>query len=109
MYQDFDVRPAQLSPRCGDNFFRGNGFGKTRYVVQVFRGEAVPVVGFQLSRQCRDNLLTVGGAFVAQRFGANAVADEPVNLHQRAVAEVLWFVFFPPLLIRAFEAGLQPS
>ena len=34
--QGFEMRPAQLSPRCGDNLCFRNGFGKAQHVTQVF-------------------------------------------------------------------------
>jgi len=41
--QGFDVRSAQLSPHCGDNFFRRNGLDKTQHVMLVISGETAPV------------------------------------------------------------------
>jgi hypothetical protein len=44
--QGFDMRPAQLSPHCGDKVGVGKDFSKTQHVAQVFSGKTASVVGF---------------------------------------------------------------
>lgn len=83
--QGLEMRPAQLSPRCGDNVFCREGFGKAHHVVQVLAREASIVVGFQLSRQCGDNLLAISGPLPFQHLSADALANVPVQHRQGAV------------------------
>lgn len=79
------MRPAQLSTQCVDNRLSLECLGKAQHVVQVLGAEAAPVLRLQLSRQRRDNLLTVASAFALEHFGADALTDAPVKQRQSRV------------------------
>jgi len=80
-----EMGPSQLSTHCGDNLCVGEGFRKSKHVAQILGRETATVFELQLSRQCRDNLLTIGGAFLFEHFGADALADVPVKRGQCTV------------------------
>lgn len=77
--------PTQLSTHCGDNVRVREGFGETQHVPQILGRETATVFELQLSRQRRDNLLTVGGAFLSEHFAADALADVPIKQGQGTV------------------------
>ena len=73
------MRPAQLSPQCGDNCLIRERLGELHHAAQVFVREATSELGHQLSRHRGDNLLPIGGTFRAQNFVPDALADLPVE------------------------------
>jgi hypothetical protein len=79
------MRPAQLSPQCGDNCFIRECLSELHHAAQVFVGEAAAKLGYQLSRHRGDNLFPIGCPLRAQDFVADAPADLPV---ERGEAEV---------------------
>jgi|CZKY01.1.fsa_nt_gi hypothetical protein len=53
----------------------GKGRDKLNHPAEVLLGVAPTVLGYQLSRQCGDNLFTVSGALAAQHLQVDALAD----------------------------------
>jgi hypothetical protein len=66
---------------CGFRFI-GPRLGEANHVKQILPAEAHTVPGAQLSRQCRDNLLAIGGPFLAENFLPDSGAHFPVHQHQ---------------------------
>jgi hypothetical protein len=73
------MRPAQLSPQCGDNCLIRESLGELHHATQVFVREAAAKLGHQLSRHRGDNLFPVGCPFRAQDFVPDALADLPIK------------------------------
>lgn len=59
--------------------FNGPYLGEANHVEEIPAAEAGAVAGRQLSRQCRDNLFAVSGAFPTEHFLADSGADLPVH------------------------------
>jgi hypothetical protein len=72
-------RPTQLSPQRGDNCFVGKRFRKLHHPVKVFLFKASAEVGYQLSRQRGDNLLSVGCSFIPQDFPQDSIPYSPIE------------------------------
>jgi hypothetical protein len=73
------VGPAQLSPQRGDNCFVGERLRKLHHPVKIFLFKASAEVGYQLSRQRGDNLLSIRSAFVPQDLAQDSIADPPIE------------------------------
>ena len=68
--------PTQFSPHCGDNLPIGEGLGEAKHVAQALGRIAAAEIGLKAFVQADDDLLTVGGAFVARHVAADALVEE---------------------------------
>ena len=59
--------------------------GELDHAEKVVDGKPLPVLGGQLSGQRPDNLLPLFGAFLLKNFATDAVADAPIEQHQRRI------------------------
>jgi hypothetical protein len=80
-----EMAPAQLCRQCLHYPSIGERLGETEHLKEVTTAESPAVLGGQLCRHRRNNLLTVGSAFLAQDLAADAVADCPVEQHHAGV------------------------
>src|SRR3990172_4797219 len=83
--QAAQMRPAQLPTQCVDNLLSLEYLSKAQHVAQILGAETAPVFYLQLSRQCRDNLLTIASAFALEHFGADALTNAPVKQRQSRI------------------------
>jgi hypothetical protein len=83
--QGLKMRPAQLSPQCGDNLFIGESFRKLDHAAQVLFAKSTPKLHFQLCTQRGHNLLPILGALFPEDVLPDAAAHVPVQGRQRGV------------------------
>ena len=79
------MRPAQLSPQCGDNLFVGKNFCELDHPVQILCGESPAKLLFQLSPQRGDNLCPILCALLLEDVPTNPAANVPVERDQPGI------------------------
>jgi hypothetical protein len=77
--QFFEVRPSQLSRQRSDNLFVWKCLCKLHHSPQILVREASTELTHQLSRQCSDNLLSVGSSFIPEDFPQDSIPDPPIE------------------------------
>jgi hypothetical protein len=80
-----EVRPAQLSPQCGDNLRVGEGLGELHHPPEALLAESPAESRLQMSPQRGDNLGAVRRALLPQDVAPDAATDLPVERRQRGV------------------------
>jgi hypothetical protein len=77
--QFLEVGPTQLSRQRSDNLFIRRRLCKLHHPPQILVCEASAKLAHQLSRQCSDNLLTVGCSFILEDFPQDSVPNPPME------------------------------
>jgi hypothetical protein len=75
----FEMTPAHVLGQFRCFLFVGPRFDESDHMEQIRPAEARTMAGAQLSRQRRDNLLTIGCAFLAENILADSGAHLPVH------------------------------
>ena len=81
----FEVRPAQLSRQCMDNWEIGKYLRKLYHVEQVWYVRNLVQTPLSIVATVSQQFVPVGCAFFLQNVAANVVADMPVHQRQFAV------------------------
>ena len=79
------MRPAQLSPQCGDNRRIREGLGELHHPAQVLLPKAPPELRLQLSPQRGDNLGAILRPLLLEDVLADPRADLPVERGQPGI------------------------
>jgi hypothetical protein len=80
-----EVAPGQITRQRRDNFRIRERFGELDHPTKSLFGVARPELGGQLSRQRRDNSLTVSGPLILENILPNTCTDVPVEANQRRI------------------------
>ncbi|MNT01133.1 hypothetical protein D3C72_1355870 [compost metagenome] len=90
--QDFDeVAPAQVQRQRGNNLLVRKHLGKLHHAAQAAQAaqaERLPVLGDQLCRQRRHNLLAILGSPLLQHFLVDALAHVPIQHGLRSIGRL---------------------
>jgi hypothetical protein len=79
------MRPAQLSPQCGDNLLVRENLRELNHAMQRLGGESPAKLLGQLSPQCGDNLHPILRALLLENVLMNPATDVPVKRHQTGI------------------------
>src|SRR5690349_16604610 len=73
------MAPAKVLRKSGYPGLVRPRFDKPDHVKEILPAEAGTVIGGQLSRQCRDNLVSIVSSGCSQNVGPNSIPDLPIK------------------------------